>query len=66
MNKNKEEKILDKIKHIYQNYGIDVLVMEEEEFKRILDFYKLRPQKLIEDYKKSNSHANDFSDVDII
>lgn len=66
MKKNKEEKFLDRIKKIYQNYGIDILVMEEEEFKRILEFYKSNAKKLAEDLKKSNSHANSFSDVDII
>ena len=66
MKKNKEEKFLDKIKRLYQNYGIDILVMEEEEFKRVLEFYKSNTEKLAEDLKKSSSHANSFSDVDII
>jgi hypothetical protein len=66
MKKNKEEKILDRIKKLYQNYGIDILVMEEEEFKRVLEFYKSNTEKLAEDLKKSSSHANSFSDVDII
>jgi hypothetical protein len=66
MKKNKEERILDRIKKLYQNYGIDILVMEEEEFKRVLEFYKSNTEKLAEDLKKSSSHANSFSDVDII
>jgi hypothetical protein len=66
MKKNKEEKFLDKIKKLYQNYGIDILVMEEDEFKRVLEFYKSNVKKLYEDLKKSSSHANSFSDVDII
>jgi hypothetical protein len=51
---------------MYQNYGIDVTAMEEEEFKRLLDFYVANPAKLIADLKKSSIHANDFSDVDIL
>jgi len=66
MKKNKEEKFLDKIKKLYQNYGIDILVMEEEELRRVLEFYKSNVKKLYEDLKKSSSHANSFSDVDII
>jgi hypothetical protein len=66
MKKNKEEKFLDKIKRLYQNYGIDIFVMEEEEFRRVLEFYKSNTEKLAEDLKKSSSHANSFSDVDII
>lgn len=66
MKKIKEDKILEKIKKLYGNYGIDILVMEEEEFKRVLEFYKSQPEKLVEDLKKSSSHANSFSDVDII
>lgn len=66
MKKISEEKILDKVKKIYQNYGIDILVMEEEELKRVVEFYKSNIEKLAEDLKKSNSHANSFSDVDII
>jgi hypothetical protein len=66
MKKISEEKILDKVKKIYQNYGIDILVMEEEELKRVVEFYKSNIEKLVEDLKKSNSHANSFSDVDII
>lgn len=66
MKKIREDKLLEKIKKLYGNYGIDILVMEEEEFKRVLEFYKEKPEKLIEDLKKSSSHANSFSDVDII
>ena len=47
-----EEKILEKIKKLYQNYGIDILVMEEDEFKRIVEFYKSNVEKLAEDLKK--------------
>lgn len=64
--KTKEEKFLSWIKKMYQNYGIDVTAMEEEEFKRLLDFYVANPAKLIADLKKSSIHANDFSDVDIL
>ena len=67
MKKNKQDKkILDKIKKIYQNFGIDILIMEEEEFQRILEHYSQNPDKLQEDLKKSGIHANSFSDVDII
>jgi hypothetical protein len=66
MKKINEEKILEKVKKLYQNYGIDILVMEEEELKRVVEFYKSNIEKLAEDLKKSSSHANSFSDVDII
>lgn len=66
MKKINEEKILEKVKKLYQNYGIDILIMEEEELKRVVDFYKSNIEKLAEDLKKSSSHANSFSDVDII
>jgi hypothetical protein len=66
MKKINEEKILEKVKKLYQNYGIDILIMEEEELKRVVEFYKLNIDKLAEDLKKSSSHANSFSDVDII
>jgi hypothetical protein len=66
MKKINEEKILEKVKKLYQNYGIDILIMEEEELKRVVDFYKSNIEKLAEDLKKSSSNANSFSDVDII
>jgi hypothetical protein len=66
MSKTKEEKILDKIKQLYENYGIDIFIMEEEEFERILNHYKANPTKLVDDLKKSGTHANNFSDADII
>lgn len=66
MPKTKEEKLLSWIKKLYQNYGIDVTAMDEDEFKRLLDFYSSRPQQLIADLKKSSVHANDFSDVDLL
>ena len=66
MKKINEEKILEKVKKLYQNYGIDILIMEEEELKRVVEFYKSNIDKLAEDLKKSSSHANSFSDVDII
>jgi hypothetical protein len=66
MKKISEEKILEKVKKLYTNYGIDILVMEDSELKRIVEFYKSNIEKLAEDLKKSSSHANSFSDVDII
>ena len=66
MKKISEEKILEKVKKLYQNSGIDILVMEDEELKRVVEFYKSNVGKLAEDLKKSSSHANSFSDVDII
>lgn len=66
MKKTKEEKLLDKVKKLYQNYGIDILVMGEDEFKRVLAHYRMCPEKLSDDLKKSSIHANSFSDVDII
>lgn len=66
MPKTKEEKILAKIKQMYQNYGIDVTAMEEEEFARLFDFYKANPAQLLVDLKKSSIHANDFADVDLL
>ena len=66
MSKTKDEKILDKIKKLYQNYGIDILIMDSTEFDRVFEFYKNNQQKLQDDLKKSNSHAHSFSDVDII
>jgi hypothetical protein len=66
MKKISEEKILEKVKKLYQNYGIDILVMEDDELKRVVEFYKSNIEKLVEDLKKSSSHANSFSDVDII
>lgn len=66
MKKINEEKILEKVKKLYQNYGIDILIMEEEELKRVVEFYKSNVDRLAEDLKKSSSHANSFSDVDII
>lgn len=66
MQKTKEEKLIAKIKQMYQNYGIDVSAMEEEEFKRLLEFYNNNPHQLVNDLKKSAVHANDFSDVDIL
>ncbi len=66
MKKTKEEKLLDRIKKLYQNYGIDIQIMGEDEFSRILDHYRNNTDKLLEDLKKSSLHANSFSDVDII
>jgi hypothetical protein len=66
MKKISEEKILEKVKKLYQNYGIDILVMEDDELKRVVEFYKSNIEKLVKDLKKSSSHANSFSDVDII
>ena len=67
MKKDKEEKkILDKIKKLYQNYGIDMASMEEEEIERVYKFYTSNPEKLTEDLKSSGCHANTFSDVDIL
>lgn len=65
-NKVKEQRIYDKIKKLYANYGIDILVMGDDELKRIYLYYSDKQDKLISDLKKSNEHASTFSDIDII
>ena len=40
--------------------------MDEEEFKRGLEFYKAQPEKLVEDVKKSGSLASSCAGVDIL
>lgn len=66
--KNKKQEIgpiIKKIMKMYENYGIDVSNMAEEEFERIKDLYKQSQKDLDADLKKSEKYKGLF-DEDIM
>lgn len=64
--KTKEEIILDKIKKMYRNYGIDIFSMDEEEMDRIFSYYINNSSKIDEDLKKSEPSSELFDDDNLI
>jgi hypothetical protein len=64
--KTKEEIILDKIKKMYRNYGIDIFSMDEEEIDRIFSYYINNSSKIDEDLKKSEPSSELFDDDNLI
>ena len=53
-----EEKIKKKIIKIYENYGMDTAEMDDEEFERLVDFYKTNPNILKKDYQISTEQES--------
>ncbi len=59
-------RILDKIKKMYLNYGIDIDIMDDDELERVSDFYIANKSKLEEDYIKSLELKGKFSEEELI
>lgn len=64
--KTKQEIILDKIKKMYRNYGIDIFSMEDDELDRIFSYYINNSSKIDEDLKKSEPSSELFDDDNLI
>ena len=59
-------KIIEKIKKIYTNFGINIDSMEEEEMARVAEHYTKNKQNLEEDYIKSLDLKGKFKEEDLI
>lgn len=59
-------KIIEKIKKIYTNFGINIDSMEEEEMARVVEHYTKNKQNLEEDYIKSLDLKGKFGEEDLI
>nr|BDD46174.1 hypothetical protein 11 [bacterium] len=58
-----EDQVIQKIKKLYSNYGIDISDMTEEEFFRIRAKYLQRPDgDLDRDLEESQKHIATFHD----
>ena len=53
-------KLIERIKIIYDNYGIDISTMDEDELKRIAETYSLNIDKLEQDIAESEKHKDKF------
>lgn len=62
----RQNPLKDKIKRLYNNYGIDISDMEEEEYTRIINSYSNNRKKLEEDLGKSEEIKGMFTEDDII
>ena len=60
------EKIKAKVRKIYQNYGIDIQNLQDEDLVDVYSFYSKNTKKLEEDYLKSESFSKSNPSVDII
>lgn len=56
------DSIIKKIEKLYQNYGIDITDMSDEEFDRIKASYKNKSRNLEKDLKDSEKHLGQFDD----
>jgi hypothetical protein len=54
--------IVEKIKEMYSNYGIDISDMGDEEFLRLKEQYASKPGSLDDDLKASEKHKG-FLDI---
>jgi len=58
-----KDDVVEKIKEMYMNYGIDISDMSDEEFLRIKDKYTRRPEgSLDSDLKESRKYILTFSE----
>lgn len=69
MTKNKKKKnqpekdaITKKIEKLYQNYGIDVSEMDDEEFERLRSSYRNRGKDIDKDLESSEKFKDRFID----
>ena len=51
-----------KIVELYNNYGIDVSEMAEDELERIIQAYKLEKRSIDDDIKDSKQYIEKFED----
>jgi hypothetical protein len=61
-NKPDTAEILEKIKILYHNYGIDTANMTEEEFDRLIEKYSSGGNNLDKDLFESEKHKERFLD----
>tara|TARA_R110000824_G_scaffold59797_1_gene160287 strand:+ start:41 stop:271 length:231 start_codon:yes stop_codon:yes gene_type:complete len=62
-NKDVKDELIEKIKEMYSNYGIDISNMSDDEFERIKEQYLKRQDSSIDkDLKRSKKYIPDFCD----
>ena len=59
-------KTWEKIKKLYNNYGINTENMEEEEISRLIDYYEGNKNNLEKDFSKSLTNKESFSEDELI
>jgi|TARA_R110001583_G_scaffold16234_29_gene66411 hypothetical protein len=60
------EKIKTRVRKIYQNYGIDIQSLQDEDLSDVYSFYINNPKRLEDDYAKSEKLYKSNPSVDII
>jgi len=55
------EEVKNKIAQMYENLGLDMENMEEDEIERIVDFYSKNKKNLDQDLKKSSQIKKNIS-----
>lgn len=61
-----DEAIKKKVDKMYENYGIDPHGSDEGDLSRVYRHYKVNPDQLDKDYRKSKEHADRFIDEDAL
>jgi hypothetical protein len=59
-------RVLDKIKKMYTNYGIDVELMDDDELLRVAKYYSELKNELESDLSESSNLSEKFSEEDLI
>jgi hypothetical protein len=59
-------RVLDKVKKIYANYGIDVELMDDDELLRVAKYYSESKNELESDLSESSNLSEKFSEEDLI
>lgn len=59
-------KTWEKIKKLYNNYGINTENMEEDEISRLIDYYEGNKDNLEKDFSKSLTNKESFSEDELI
>lgn len=57
-----KDKLIEKIKELYQNYGIDTSDMDDDELARLKDLYKKKGKDIDLDLENSKKFRERFAD----
>ena len=60
------DRIKNKVRKIYQNYGIDIQNLQDEDLSDVYLYYFHNPEKLEEDYDKSERTQKINPDAELI
>lgn len=66
MEQSDTDKLKSMVRKIYQNYGIDIQSLQDDELVDVYSFYTSNPKNLEKDLERSEKFRDKNPDVDLI